>query len=142
MSQLLHQFLTILWGAVPYPPSQVVDANSISLLANQLESSGLKMIECTHLSDSVPVCRLSLPYQFIAFLAKIRDLCLVVHRPHCVLIYIFFQFLAFPCGLIRGALSNLGLSCSVSADVLSMPKCKLSSLHLHCGKVGDIAALQ
>lgn len=35
-----------------------------------------------------------------------------------------FQFLAFPCGLIRGALSNFGLTCSVSADVLSMPKCK------------------
>ncbi|XP_068693095.1 trafficking protein particle complex subunit 6b-like [Montipora capricornis] len=34
------------------------------------------------------------------------------------------KFLAFPVGLIRGALSNLGLTCSVSADVLSMPKCK------------------
>lgn len=34
------------------------------------------------------------------------------------------KFLAFPCGLIRGALSNFGLVCSVSADVLSMPKCK------------------
>ena len=34
-----------------------------------------------------------------------------------------FQFLAFPSGLIRGALSNFGLTCSVSADVLSMPKC-------------------
>lgn len=36
---------------------------------------------------------------------------------------VLFQFLAFPCGLIRGALSNFGLTCSVSADVLSMPKC-------------------
>ena len=142
MSQLLYQFLTILWGAVPYPPSQVVMPTVSHSLPNQLESSGIKMIECTHLSDSVPVCRLSLPYQFIAFLAKIRDLCLLVHGPHFVLIYIFFQFLAFPCGLIRGALSNLGLTCSVSADVLSMPKCKLSSLHLHQGKVGNIAALQ
>jgi len=34
------------------------------------------------------------------------------------------KFLAFPSGLIRGALSNLGLTCSVTADVLSMPKCK------------------
>jgi len=38
-------------------------------------------------------------------------------------VFVLFQFLAFPCGLIRGALSNFGLTCSVSADVLSMPKC-------------------
>ena len=37
--------------------------------------------------------------------------------------FFLLQFLAFPVGLIRGALSNLGLTCSVSADVLSMPKC-------------------
>ena len=35
-----------------------------------------------------------------------------------------FQFLAFPCGLIRGALANLGLTCTVTADVLSMPSCE------------------
>ena len=42
-------------------------------------------------------------------------------------ILFLLQFLAFPSGLIRGALSNFGLTCSVSADVLSMPKCMYNS---------------
>eukprot|EP01095_Lingulamoeba_sp_RSL-Kostka_P018102 TRINITY_DN977_c0_g1_i1.p1 TRINITY_DN977_c0_g1~~TRINITY_DN977_c0_g1_i1.p1 ORF type:complete len:175 (+),score=22.38 TRINITY_DN977_c0_g1_i1:172-696(+) len=29
----------------------------------------------------------------------------------------------FPCGLIRGALTNLGLSCTVSADIKDLPTC-------------------
>lgn len=31
--------------------------------------------------------------------------------------------LYFPCGIIRGALSNLGISCAVSADISSLPAC-------------------
>ncbi|XP_013408541.1 trafficking protein particle complex subunit 6B [Lingula anatina] len=34
------------------------------------------------------------------------------------------QFLAFPCGLIRGALSNLGIASNVTAEVSAMPACK------------------
>ncbi|XP_035685775.1 trafficking protein particle complex subunit 6B-like [Branchiostoma floridae] len=34
------------------------------------------------------------------------------------------QYLAFPCGLIRGALANLGISCIVTAEVQNMPACK------------------
>ncbi|XP_030633661.1 trafficking protein particle complex subunit 6B, like isoform X3 [Chanos chanos] len=34
------------------------------------------------------------------------------------------QFLAFSCGLIRGALSNLGLESVVTAEVSLMPSCK------------------
>ena len=36
------------------------------------------------------------------------------------------MLLYFPCGLIRGALTNLGISCSVSADMSNLPACKLS----------------
>ncbi|XP_032237154.1 trafficking protein particle complex subunit 6b [Nematostella vectensis] len=34
------------------------------------------------------------------------------------------KFLAFPCGMIRGGLANLGITCTVSADVLPMPACR------------------
>ncbi|KAI0211744.1 Trafficking protein particle complex subunit 6b [Lamellibrachia satsuma] len=34
------------------------------------------------------------------------------------------QFLAFPCGLIRGALSNFGIVSIVTAEVNIMPACK------------------
>lgn len=30
----------------------------------------------------------------------------------------------FPCGIIRGALSNLGITCAVSADISSLPACE------------------
>eukprot|EP00250_Pteridium_aquilinum_P032880 c487_g1_i1 orf=108-653(+) len=33
------------------------------------------------------------------------------------------QYLYFPCGLIRGALTNLGVPCDVSAEVASLPAC-------------------
>lgn len=32
--------------------------------------------------------------------------------------------LYFPCGIIRGALSNLGIPCAVSADISNLPACK------------------
>lgn len=32
--------------------------------------------------------------------------------------------LYFPCGLIRGALSTLGIPCAVSADISNLPACK------------------
>ena len=38
-----------------------------------------------------------------------------------------FQYLAFPCGLIRGALANLGVVCVVTAEVTMMPACELLS---------------
>lgn len=34
------------------------------------------------------------------------------------------QYLYFPCGLIRGALTNLGVACGVSAEVSTLPACK------------------
>ncbi|XP_071493922.1 trafficking protein particle complex subunit 6b-like [Diadema setosum] len=34
------------------------------------------------------------------------------------------RYLAFPCGLIRGALANLGINCVVTAEVSTMPACK------------------
>uniref|UniRef100_A0A8C5Q0C0 Trafficking protein particle complex subunit 6B n=1 Tax=Leptobrachium leishanense TaxID=445787 RepID=A0A8C5Q0C0_9ANUR len=34
------------------------------------------------------------------------------------------KFLAYTCGLIKGALSNMGVSCMVSAEVPTMPICK------------------
>ncbi|KAG0590457.1 hypothetical protein M758_1G108700 [Ceratodon purpureus] len=33
------------------------------------------------------------------------------------------QYLYFPCGLIRGALTNLGVPCAVSAEVTTLPAC-------------------
>lgn len=33
------------------------------------------------------------------------------------------QYLYFPCGLIRGALTNLGVACAVSAEVTTLPAC-------------------
>ncbi|KAJ0593039.1 putative transport protein particle (TRAPP) component [Helianthus annuus] len=35
--------------------------------------------------------------------------------------------LYFPCGIIRGALSNLGIPCAVSADISNLPACKFPS---------------
>lgn len=35
------------------------------------------------------------------------------------------QFLAFPCGLLRGALSTLGIESRVSASVATLPACEL-----------------
>lgn len=34
-------------------------------------------------------------------------------------------FLVFPCGVIRGALANLGLTAIVNADVTALPGCKI-----------------
>lgn len=34
------------------------------------------------------------------------------------------KYFAFPCGLIRGALANLGVICIVTAEVTTMPACK------------------
>ncbi|XP_014662959.1 PREDICTED: trafficking protein particle complex subunit 6B-like isoform X1 [Priapulus caudatus] len=34
------------------------------------------------------------------------------------------RFLSFTCGLIRGALSNLGITSVVTAEVITMPACK------------------
>jgi hypothetical protein len=36
------------------------------------------------------------------------------------------KFLVFPCGLIRGALSNLGVSCTVNAECNELPKVKFT----------------
>lgn len=34
------------------------------------------------------------------------------------------KFLAYTCGLIKGGLSNVGINCTVSAEVPIMPTCK------------------
>lgn len=36
------------------------------------------------------------------------------------------QYLYFPCGIIRGALTNLGVSCSVLAEVATLPSCSFT----------------
>eukprot|EP00271_Cylindrocystis_brebissonii_P015803 TRINITY_DN38832_c0_g1_i1.p1 TRINITY_DN38832_c0_g1~~TRINITY_DN38832_c0_g1_i1.p1 ORF type:complete len:190 (+),score=30.43 TRINITY_DN38832_c0_g1_i1:209-778(+) len=36
------------------------------------------------------------------------------------------QYLHFPCGLIRGALTALGVSCAVSAEVSALPVCSFT----------------
>jgi len=36
--------------------------------------------------------------------------------------------LYFPCGIIRGALSNLGFPCAVSADISNLPACVYFSI--------------
>lgn len=36
--------------------------------------------------------------------------------------------LYFPCGIIRGALSNLGIACAVSADISNLPACEFLTL--------------
>ena len=40
------------------------------------------------------------------------------------------MLLYFPCGIIRGALTNLGISCSVTADMSNIPACELH--HFSC----------
>ncbi|KAA8536931.1 hypothetical protein F0562_029409 [Nyssa sinensis] len=36
--------------------------------------------------------------------------------------------LYFPCGIIRGALSNLGIPCAVSADISNLPACDRNNI--------------
>ncbi|KAL6041380.1 Trafficking protein particle complex subunit 6B [Balamuthia mandrillaris] len=33
------------------------------------------------------------------------------------------NYITFPCGIIRGALDNLGIACSVTADISAVPTC-------------------
>jgi len=42
------------------------------------------------------------------------------------------KYLLFTCGLLRGALANLGLNCLVTAEVTTMPACKFQ-VHLQRG---------
>lgn len=39
---------------------------------------------------------------------------------------ILLQYVTFTCGLIRGALANLGINCVVSAEIHSLPACKFN----------------
>lgn len=34
------------------------------------------------------------------------------------------RYVAFTCGVVRGSLANLGVNCSVTAEVQTMPLCK------------------
>ncbi|OXU20583.1 hypothetical protein TSAR_000550 [Trichomalopsis sarcophagae] len=36
------------------------------------------------------------------------------------------RLLAFTCGLLRGSLANLGIACTVKADVTALPSCKFN----------------
>ncbi|KAG5232564.1 hypothetical protein OIU76_016730 [Salix suchowensis] len=42
------------------------------------------------------------------------------------------MYLYFPCGIIRGALSNLGIPCAVSADISSLPACEYNWILSPC----------
>ena len=37
------------------------------------------------------------------------------------------NYVIFPCGLIRGALSSLGVRCIVTAEISTLPSCKFNS---------------
>lgn len=41
----------------------------------------------------------------------------------------FAQFLAMPCGMIRGALAALGFAATVHADVINIPACECFVIH-------------
>jgi len=36
------------------------------------------------------------------------------------------KYLSFPCGLLKGAMINLGVSCEVSAEITSLPGCNFT----------------
>ena len=40
------------------------------------------------------------------------------------IISFFLQYLGFTCGLVRGCLANLGVTCVVTAEVTQLPACK------------------
>ncbi|CAI0384346.1 unnamed protein product [Linum tenue] len=42
------------------------------------------------------------------------------------------MYLYFPCGIIRGALSNLGIPCAVSADISNLPACEYPESYVLC----------
>ena len=44
------------------------------------------------------------------------------------------RYLIFPCGLIRGALANLGVTAVVNADISTVPSCKCGN-PLRCTRV-------
>jgi hypothetical protein len=44
------------------------------------------------------------------------------------------RYLIFPCGLIRGALANLGVTAVVNADISTVPSCKCGN-PLRCARV-------
>lgn len=50
------------------------------------------------------------------------------------------QFLAFPAGVIRGALANLGISSTVSGESLGLPQStyRLASAEVHCSSGADL----
>jgi Transport protein particle (TRAPP) component len=56
---------------------------------------------------------------------------MVASEKKCLLsvdLSLVLQYLALPCGLIRGALANLGIVCIVTAEVNVMPACE-STFH-------------
>ena len=60
---------------------------------------------------------------------------LVAMDVHCVFALLHLQYLAFTCGLLSGALTNLGICCQISAEVTTMPACEegpvcCTSLHV------------
>lgn len=49
--------------------------------------------------------------------------------------------LYFPCGIIRGALSNLGIACAVSADISNLPACELLTLITFTLNIWELEAI-
>lgn len=47
-----------------------------------------------------------------------------VQDPESKAAQVMSMYLYFPCGIIRGALSNLGIPCAVSADISNHPACE------------------
>uniref|UniRef100_A0A4W3GHS7 Trafficking protein particle complex subunit 6B n=1 Tax=Callorhinchus milii TaxID=7868 RepID=A0A4W3GHS7_CALMI len=51
------------------------------------------------------------------------------------------KYLAFTCGLVRGALSNLGIKSIVTVEVAAMPACKLCCLISKLGSLNPCGAM-
>jgi hypothetical protein len=58
-------------------------------------------------------------YHMWKFCCKLHDANMVLKK-----LFIFLQYLSLPCGLIRGALANLGIPSIVGAEITTMPMCK------------------
>lgn len=52
------------------------------------------------------------------------------------------QYIWFPCGLVRGALANLGINCLVVAEATDLPQCKDEGLMIFtfCAQFANLIA--
>lgn len=120
---------------------------SCTLLWNEWLTN-LKLILCLHIQGTYVLqdnrfallTQLSCGKQYMEDAPKVRVRLLFTFLPSPAgivnvmmwrdLVYsVVLQYLAFSCGLLRGALSNLGLESVVTAEVSLMPACKCPMCH-------------